>query len=202
MTGEALDYSSKAAGAYTGISTAPYSQVPAYSVLRSSDGMVYSSIAAPVPSTYAITTQPGSIFSTTLPPTTTLQEQPAQAPYPYGFIPTTDPSHQIISLGTGLPKDLLPSALADIMTGFPALYSDQTLEAIAASLEALASLPMFPGLDDSKITQYQMEREFLQLEKLKQLCLAEELEWERQEIQRYREQEQIMVQRELEELQV
>ncbi|XP_014003978.2 protein piccolo isoform X3 [Salmo salar] len=199
--GEALDYSSKAAGAYTGISTAPYSQVPAYSVLRSSDGMVYSSIAAPVPSTYAITTQPGSIFSTTLPPTTTLQEQPAQAPYPYGFIPTTDPSHQIISLGTGLPKDLLPSALADIMTGFPALYSDQTLEAIAASLEALASLPMFPGLDDSKITQYQMEREFLQLEKLKQLCLAEELEWERQEIQRYREQEQIMVQRELEELQ-
>nr|XP_029490935.1 protein piccolo-like [Oncorhynchus nerka] len=199
--GEALDYTSKAAGAYTGISTAPYSQVPAYSVLRSSDGMVYSSIAALVPSTYAITTQPGSIFSTTLPPTTTLQEQPAQAPYPYGFIPTTDPGNQIISLGTGLPKDLLPSALADIMTGFPALYSDQTLEAIAASLEALASLPMFPGLDDSKITQYQMEREFLQLEKLKQLCLAEELEWERQEIQRYREQEQIMVQRELEELQ-
>ncbi|CDQ83095.1 unnamed protein product [Oncorhynchus mykiss] len=199
--GEALDYTSKAAGAYTGISTAPYSQVPAYSVFRSSDGMVYSSIAAPVPSTYAITTQPGSIFSTTLPPTTTLQEQPAQAPYPYGFIPTTDPGNQIISLGTGLPKDLLPSALADIMTGFPALYSDQTLEAIAASLEALASLPMFPGLDDSKITQYQMEREFLQLEKLKQLCLAEELEWERQEIQRYREQEQIMVQRELEELQ-
>uniref|UniRef100_A0A8C7HYY8 Protein piccolo n=1 Tax=Oncorhynchus kisutch TaxID=8019 RepID=A0A8C7HYY8_ONCKI len=199
--GEALDYTSKAVGAYTGISTAPYSQVSAYSVLRSSDGMVYSSIAAPVPSTYAITTQPGSIFSTTLPPTTTLQEQPAQAPYPYGFIPTTDPGNQIISLGTGLPKDLLPSALADIMTGFPALYSDQTLEAIAASLEALASLPMFPGLDDSKITQYQMEREFLQLEKLKQLCLAEELEWERQEIQRYREQEQIMVQRELEELQ-
>uniref|UniRef100_A0A674C8T0 Protein piccolo n=1 Tax=Salmo trutta TaxID=8032 RepID=A0A674C8T0_SALTR len=199
--GEALDYTSKAAGAYTGISTAPYSQVPAYSVLRSSDGMVYSSIADPVPYTFAITTQPGSIFSTTLPPTTTLQEQPAQAPYPYGFIPTTDPGHQIISMGTGLPKDLLPSALADIMTGFPALYSDQTLEAIAASLEALASLPMFPGLDDSKITQYQMEREFLQLEKLKQLCLAEELEWERQEIQRYREQEQIMVQRELEELQ-
>uniref|UniRef100_A0A8C7RF75 Protein piccolo n=1 Tax=Oncorhynchus mykiss TaxID=8022 RepID=A0A8C7RF75_ONCMY len=199
--GEALDYTSKAAGAYTGISTAPYSQVPAYSVFRSSDGMVYSSIAAPVPSTYPITTQPGSIFSTTLPPTTTLQEQPAPAPHPYGFIPTSDPGQQIISLDTSLPKDLLPSALADIMTGFPDLYSDQTLEAIAASLDALASSPMFPGLDDSKITQYQMEREFLQLEKLKQLCLAEELEWERQEIQRYREQEQIMVQRELEELQ-
>nr|XP_046206395.1 protein piccolo-like isoform X2 [Oncorhynchus gorbuscha] len=199
--GEALDYTSKAAGAYTGISTAPYSQVSAYSVFRSSDGMVYSSIAAPVPSTYPITTQPGSIFSTTLPPTTTLQEQPAPAPHPYGFIPTSDPGQQIISLDTSLPKDLLPSVLADIMTGFPDMYSDQTLEAIAASLDALASSPMFPGLDDSKITQYQMEREFLQLEKLKQLCLAEELEWERQEIQRYREQEQIMVQRELEELQ-
>uniref|UniRef100_A0A4W5KM42 Piccolo presynaptic cytomatrix protein a n=1 Tax=Hucho hucho TaxID=62062 RepID=A0A4W5KM42_9TELE len=200
--GQALDYTSKAAGAYTGISSAPYSQVPAYSVFRSSDGMVYSSIAAPFPSTYAITTQPDSIFSTALPTTTTLQEQPAPAPHPYGFIPTSDPGQQIISLDTSLPKDLLPSALADIMTGFPALYSDQTLEAIAASLDALASSPMFPGLDDSKITQYQMEREFLELEKLKQLCLAEELEWERQEIQRYREQEQIMVQRELEELQV
>ncbi|XP_028970716.2 protein piccolo isoform X4 [Esox lucius] len=196
--GEALDYTSKAAGVYTGISTAPYSQVPTYSVLRSSDGMVYSSIPAPVPSTYAITTQPGSIFSTTLPPTGTHQEQLAPAPHPYGFTLPTDPGQQIISMDT---KNLLPSALANIMTGFPDLYSDQTLEAIAASLDALALSPMFPGLEDSKITQYQMEREFLQLEKLKQLCLAEELEWERQEIQRYREQEQIMVQRELEELQ-
>ncbi|KAL0968324.1 hypothetical protein UPYG_G00265360 [Umbra pygmaea] len=200
-TGEALDYTSKAAGAYTGISTAPYSQVPAYSVLRSSDGMVYTSIPTHIPSTYAITTQPGSIFSATLPPTTTLQQQPAPALHPYGFSVTTDPGQQILSVDTGLPKNLLPSALADIMTGFPDLYSDQTLEAIAASLDALASSPMFPSLEDSKITQYQMEREFLQLEKLKQLCLAEELEWERQEIQRYREQEQIMVQRELEELQ-
>ena len=34
-------------------------------VLRSSNGVVYSSVSAPIPSTYAITTQPGSIFSTT-----------------------------------------------------------------------------------------------------------------------------------------
>lgn len=203
MPGEALDYTSKAAGAYTGMTTVPYSQVPAAgfgvnSVLRTSDGIVYSSVAAPVPSTYAITTQPGSIFSTTLPPTTTLQNQPV--PHPFGFIPTTDPD-QIIPLDTGLPKELLPMALADIITGYPNMYSDTTLEAIAASLDALASSPVFPGLDNTKMAQYQMEREFLELEKLKQLCLAEELEWERQEIQRYREQEQLMVQRELEELQ-
>ncbi len=61
--------------------------------------------------------------------------------------------------------------------------------------------PNFPDLDDSKSQQYKAEHEFLQLEKLKQLCLAEELEWERQEIQRYREQEQIIVQKELDELQ-
>lgn len=185
------------------MTTAPYTQVPAAgfgvnSVLRTSDGIVYSSVAAPVPSTYAITTQPGSIFSTTLTPTSTIQNQ--SLPHPYGFIPSTDPG-QIIPFDTGLPKELIPTALADIITGYTEMYSDTTLEAIAASLDALASSPIFPGLDNTKMAQYQMEREFLELEKLKQLCLAEELEWERQEIQRYREQEQLMVQRELEELQ-
>lgn len=203
MAGNALDYTSKATGGYAGMTTAPYSQVPAAgfgvnSVLRTSDGIVYSSVAAPIPSTYAITTQPGSIFSTTLTPTSTVQNQ--SLPHPYGFIPSTDPG-QIIPFDTGIPKELLPTALADIITGYPEMYSDTTLEAIAASLDALASSPIFPGLDNTKMAQYQMEREFLELEKLKQLCLAEELEWERQEIQRYREQEQLMVQRELEELQ-
>lgn len=202
MTGEALDYTSKATRVYPSI-TAPYSQVSAAgfgvnSALRTSDGIVYSSVSAPVPSTYAITTQPGSIFSTTLTPTSKVQDQ-SLLPY-YGFIPTTDPG-QLVPFEAELSKELLPPSLADIITGYPEMYSDTTLEAIAASLDALASSPIFPGLDNTKMAQYQMEREFLELEKLKQLCLAEELEWERQEIQRYREQEQLMVQRELEELQ-
>lgn len=46
-----------------------------------------------------------------------------------------------------------------------------------------------------------MQREILEMEKFKQQRLAEELEWERQEIQRFREQEQMLVQKELEELQ-
>ena len=203
MAGKALDFTDKTTGVYPGMTSDPYSQIPAAafgvnSALRTSDGIVYSSVSAPVPSTYAITTQPGSVFSTTFTPTPTVQNQ--SVPYPYGLIPTTDPG-QIIPYDTGLPKELLPTALADIITGYPEMYSDTTLEAIAASLDALASSPIFPGLDNTKMAQYQMEREFLELEKLKQLCLAEELEWERQEIQRYREQEQLMVQRELEELQ-
>lgn len=203
MAGKAVDHTTKATGLYPGMTTTPYSQINAAgigvnSVLRTSDGIVYSSVSAPVPSTYAITTQPGSIFSTTLTPTSTVQNQSLL--HSYGFIPTTDPG-QIIPFDTGLPKELLPTALADIISGYPEMYSDTTLEAIAASLDALATSPIFPGLDNTKMAQYQMEREFLELEKLKQLCLAEELEWERQEIQRYREQEQLMVQRELEELQ-
>jgi len=203
VAGEALDYTSKATRVSPAMITAPYSKVPSAgfgvnSAIRTSEGVVYSSVATPVPSSYPITTQPGSIFSTTLTPTSAVQDQ--SLPHPYGFIPATD-SGQIITFETGLPKELLPTALADIITGYPDMYSDTTLEAIAASLDALASSPMFPGLDNTKMAQYQMEREFLELEKLKQLCLAEELEWERQEIQRYREQEQLMVQRELEELQ-
>uniref|UniRef100_A0AAV2ITL3 Protein piccolo-like n=1 Tax=Knipowitschia caucasica TaxID=637954 RepID=A0AAV2ITL3_KNICA len=49
--------------------------------------------------------------------------------------------------------------------------------------------------------QYLAERERLEMEKLKQQCLADELEKERQEIQRFREHEQVLVQKELEELQ-
>ncbi|XP_051727123.1 protein piccolo isoform X2 [Ctenopharyngodon idella] len=207
-TEEALDFSKKGTLAFTGITTTPYSQGTLFgvnSLLRSTNGIVYSSVAAPVPSTYAITTQPGSIFSTmynsltdSTEPFSTLQNQPA----PYGFVNTTG-TDQSIFPQSDISNDILPSALASLLpslTAFPELYSDATLEAIAASLDTLVS-PNFPDLDDSKSQQYKAEHEFLQLEKLKQLCLAEELEWERQEIQRYREQEQIIVQKELEELQ-
>ncbi|KAG1936897.1 protein piccolo [Pimephales promelas] len=207
-TEEALDFSKKGTLEFTGITTTPYSQGTLFginSLLRSTNGIVYSSVAAPVPSTYAITTQPGSIFSTmynsltgTTEPFSALQNQPA----PYGFVNTTG-TDQSIFPQSDIANDILPSALASLLpslTALPELYSDATLEAIAASLDTLVS-PNFLDLDDSKSQQYKAEHEFLQLEKLKQLCLAEELEWERHEIQRYREQEQIIVQKELEELQ-
>uniref|UniRef100_G3T339 Piccolo presynaptic cytomatrix protein n=1 Tax=Loxodonta africana TaxID=9785 RepID=G3T339_LOXAF len=55
--------------------------------------------------------------------------------------------------------------------------------------------------EDKQQQQLDLERELLELEKIKQQRFAEELEWERQEIQRFREQEKIMVQKKLEELQ-
>ncbi|KAI1905481.1 hypothetical protein AGOR_G00016640 [Albula goreensis] len=215
--GEIMDYSNKGAGTYPGITIPQYSQViisPAgthfggNSVLRSSNGVVYSSIAAPVPSTYAITTQPGSIFSTTynalpgtqadvtMPALSSLQDQGLQQPY--SFLSTTAAHPQVGGMTEGVPSafpQVVPSASS---TTLHDPYTDATLEAIAASLEALSS-PLIS--DDPQQQQYQMEREILELEKLKQLRLAEELEWERLEIQRYREQEQILVQKELEELQ-
>ncbi|XP_076849492.1 uncharacterized protein pclob isoform X1 [Brachyhypopomus gauderio] len=205
---EALDFSKKGTLKMSGITTMQYSQAASSgvnSVLRSSNGVVYSSVAAPVPSTYAITTQPASIFSTSYNSPSCLNDQFStlqNQPLPYEFTHNTG-ANQSIFLEHDPSKDTLPSVLANLLpslTVFPELYSDATLEAIAASLDALVS-PNVPPTDDSKSQLYQAEREFLQLEKLKQLCLAEELEWERQEIQRYREQEQLIVQKEIEELQ-
>nr|XP_046235299.1 protein piccolo isoform X3 [Scatophagus argus] len=217
-SGEAVDYSKK--GTYAGMTIPPYSQARdtsavgtlfgTSSVLRSSNGVVYSSVAAPIPSTYAITTQPGSIFSTsyntlsgmhtsdTMPSLSNLQNMPLTRSH--SFLSTIStatteeqgdgPLNLEISRGGTTAAHTITTASLSLDT-----YTDASLEAIAASLEALSS-PMVPGDD-----QYQAERERLEMEKLKQQRLAEELEWERQEIQRFREQEQLLVQKELEELQ-
>ncbi|XP_043963965.1 protein piccolo isoform X4 [Gambusia affinis] len=216
--GEAVDYSKK--GSYAGMTIPPYSHSSATSavsslfgtssVLRSSNGVVYSSVAAPVPSTYAITTQPGSIFSTaynnfsgmhtsdTMPSLSNLQNLPLTRSQSFlSTISTTEeqgdaPLNLEISKGGVSAVNGTATAAASLSLD---TYTDASLEAIAASLEALSS-PMVPG--DG---QYQAERERLEMEKLKQQRLAEELEWERQNIQRFREQEQFLVQKELEELQ-
>ncbi|XP_026095806.1 protein piccolo isoform X4 [Carassius auratus] len=226
VAGEAVDYSNKSTGVCIGMTVPQYTQARitsavgthygVSSVLRSSNGIVYSSVAAPVPSTYAITTQPGSIFSTsyntlsgmhtsdTMPSLSTLQNQPLTRSHSFlSTIALTTAGEQIdlpLNLETVVSKAGLSTTLSDVVstvTTVAALdtYTNASLEAIAASLEALSS-PLVPG--DG---QYQMERELLEIEKIKQQRLAEELEWERQEIQRFREQEQLLVQKELEELQ-
>lgn len=221
-----MDYSSKSTGVCTGMTVPQYTQARITSavgthygissVLRSSNGIVYSSVAAPVPSTYAITTQPGSIFSTsynslsgmhtsdTMPSLSTLQNQPLTRSHSFlstiAVTTAEEQSNLPLNLETGVSMAGLSTTLSDVVstvTTVAALdtYTNASLEAIAASLEALSS-PVVPG--DG---QYQMERELLELEKMKQQRLAEELEWERHEIQRFREQEQLLVQKELEELQ-
>ncbi|XP_045578195.1 protein piccolo isoform X4 [Salmo salar] len=221
--GVALDFSTKGSGLYSGMIIPPYSQARVNgavgthfgtsSVLRSSNGVVYSSVSVPVPSPYAITTQPGSIFSTTynslsagmhtsdtMPSLSTLQNQPMTRSN--SFISTTSADDQgDVPLNLELAKDGISTSTAlttkTVTLALERLdsYTDASLEAIAASLEALSS-PCVPGEG-----QYQMQREILEMEKFKQQRLAEELEWERQEIQRFREQEQMLVQKELEELQ-
>ncbi|XP_068611334.1 protein piccolo [Brachionichthys hirsutus] len=218
--GEAVDYSKK--GTYAGMTSPPFSKARVTSavgtlfgtnsVLRSSNGVVYSSVAAPIPSTYAITRQPGSIFSTTyntlsgmhtsdtMPSLSNLQNVPLTRSHSFlSTISTAAAEEQRNApLNLELFKGDTNSAFA-VTRATTSLsldsYTDASLEAIAASLEALSS-PMVPGDD-----QYQAECERLELEKLNQQRLADELEWERQEIQRFREQEQLMVQKELEELQ-
>lgn len=181
------------------------------SVLRSSNGVVYSSVSAPNPSTYAITTQPGSIFSTTynslsgmhtsdtMPSLSNLQNLPLTRSHSFlSTISTTGTGEQgdaPLNLEISRGSTIAPDGVTTTTSLSLDTYTDASLEAIAASLEALSS-PMVPGDD-----QYQVERERLEMEKLKQQRLAEELEWERQEIQRFREQEQLLVQKELEELQ-
>ncbi|KAJ8007211.1 hypothetical protein DPEC_G00115180, partial [Dallia pectoralis] len=216
--GVALDFSTKGSGAYSGLIIPPYSQTRVTgsvgthfgttSVLRSSNGVVYSSVSAPIPSTYAITTQPGSIFSSTynsltgsmhtsdtMPSLSTLQNHPMTRSHSFISAPSAEDQGDI-PLNLELSKDgAPPSAAVTLALERLDSYTDASLEAIAASLEALSS-PCVPG--DG---QYQMQREILEMEKLKQQRLAEELEWERLEIQRFREQEQMLVQKELEELQ-
>ncbi|XP_057711167.1 protein piccolo isoform X3 [Corythoichthys intestinalis] len=217
--GEAVDYSKK--GTYAGMAIPPYSQtrvtsgvgtlLGTNSVLRSSNGVVYSSVAAPIPSTYAITTQPGSIFCTsfntqssmhtsdTMPSLSDIQNLPLTRSHSFlsTVSITTAEEQGNIPLNLEISKeDTSGNAVTPATTSLSLDYTDESLEAIAASLEALSS-PMVPG--DG---QYQAERDRLEMEKLKQQRLAEELEWERQEIQRFREQEQLLVQKELEELQV
>ena len=61
------------------------------------------------------------------------------------------------------------------------------------------------GMEDERLSQQQehvlqLERECVELEKLRQLRLHEELERDRMELQRHREKEQLLVQREIQEL--
>nr|DBA31358.1 TPA: hypothetical protein GDO54_007219 [Pyxicephalus adspersus] len=225
-TGEALNYQIKTSGAYPetrqvisglGISAPQYSQarmtplVSPYgmgSVLRSSNGVVYSSVSSPVPSTFAITTQPGSIFSTTVNDLSSFitsdtitsslnQTQPLPRTYSIFTSGTGDVTDVMSVVETSLqtfPVEVAASTQADLvslLTSESETYSEMTEDESSFMLSS----------EDGKQQNLHIQRELLELEKLKQQRLAEELEWERQEIQRFREQETLMVQQKLEELQ-
>ncbi|EDL38712.1 piccolo (presynaptic cytomatrix protein), partial [Mus musculus] len=230
-TGEVMDYSSKTTGPYpetrqvisgVGISTPQYSTArmtpppgPQYgvgSVLRSSNGVVYSSVATPIPSTFAITTQPGSIFSTTVrdlsgihttDAITSLSALHQSQPMPRSYFITTGASETDISvtsidINASLQTITMETLPAETMDSVPTLTTAS--EVFSEVVGEESTLLIVPD-EDKQQQQLDLERELLELEKIKQQRFAEELEWERQEIQRFREQEKIMVQKKLEELQ-
>ncbi|XP_048862440.1 protein piccolo-like isoform X5 [Brienomyrus brachyistius] len=209
-TGEIMDYSSRSAERYARMTLPPYAtQRPAAgthfslnSVLKCSNGVVYSSVAAPVPSTYAITTQPVSIFNTAYKDFSGMHSSGDQHLSPsYSFLTTPTMGDGGVLIETC--KETLPSAFPAVVpmaTGAPGAYIDAPLETVAAPTQSF-SAPVLQGSDDSQEQQFQKERELLELEKMKQLRQAEELEWERQEMQMFREHEQLIVQQELEKLQ-
>ncbi|XP_069706151.1 protein piccolo [Phaenicophaeus curvirostris] len=230
-TGEVVDYSSKTTGPYPetrqvisglGLSTPQYSQARMASslgsqfgvgsVLRSSNGVVYSSVATPIPSTFPITTQPGSIFSTSVRDLPTLQtvdsmsslsalQQNQPLPRSYSFLTTVaaekDSAITAIDMETGLPPLTIETITSEPTNLIPALTTAS--EVYTDVIEDEVALLIAP--EEGKQQHLDLERELLELEKIKQQRFAEELEWERQEIQRFREQEKLMVQKKLEELQ-
>ncbi|ELW56308.1 Protein piccolo [Tupaia chinensis] len=229
--GEVMDYSSKTTGPYpetrqvisgVGISTPQYStarmtpppgsQYGVGSVLRSSNGVVYSSVATPVPSTFAITTQPGSIFSTTVrdlsgihttDAVTSLSGLQQSQPMPRSYFITTGASETDIAvtsidINASLQTITVETLTAETIDSVPTLTTaSEVFSEVVGDESALLIVPE----EDKQQQQLDLERELLELEKIKQQRFAEELEWERQEIQRFREQEKIMVQKKLEELQ-
>ncbi|XP_075064798.1 protein piccolo isoform X2 [Mixophyes fleayi] len=228
-TGETLDYQTKTTGPYPetrqvisgiGISTPQYSQarmtpsiVPPYglgSVLRSSNGIVYSSVTSPIPSTFAITTQPGSIFSTTVKDLSSFVTSDTVASI--SSLNQSQPlprTYSMLSSATGDITDVL-SVIETSLQTFPAEVATTTqadlVSILTSESESFSEMtedesPFIMSSDDGKQQHLHLQRELLELEKLKQQRLAEELEWERQEIQRFREQETLMVQKKLEELQ-
>lgn len=223
-----MDYSSKITCLYPetrqvvsglGISAPQYSQariVPTVgspystgSVLRSSNGVVYSSVATPLPSTYAITMQPGSIFSTSVSALATAEkmhslstlQQNQAPPGSYSFLTTLSSDKEGKITDIDMEPEVHPHPIDMIMNESTNLLPvfTTTSEVFMDVIQDEATLLITPQED--KQQHLDLERELLELEKLKQQRFAEELEWERQEIQRFREQEQFMVQKKLEELQ-
>ncbi|XP_023117993.2 protein bassoon isoform X2 [Amphiprion ocellaris] len=88
----------------------------------------------------------------------------------------------------------------------PISQAQQGLSQASPHGTALAPTDAQKGKEDERLSQQQehvlqLERERVELEKLRQLRLQEELERDRMELQRHREKEQLLVQREIQELQ-
>lgn len=106
-----------------------------------------------------------------------------------------------------IPAQTEPLSLTQTQPQLTQGQTQVTTHSIATSGSKLSdSTDVQKSKDDERLSQQQehmlqLERERVELEKLRQLRLHEELERDRMELQRHREKEQLLVQREIQELQ-
>ncbi|XP_041047563.1 protein bassoon-like [Carcharodon carcharias] len=195
---------------------------PPAAPVRAPDGMIYSTINTPIASTLPITTQPASILrpmlrgvyrpylpgSVTAVPLARLARLPLVAPRMAALAPGLYrylPPHRF----TAVPAS--SAGEAPIYLGKPgtAPQLQQQKQQEAQQSDAVrtgASRRKQEEKEEEHQRKQQdhillIERERVELEKLRHQRLQEELERQRLELQRHRESEQIIVQRELQELQ-
>uniref|UniRef100_A0A8C5I5X6 Protein bassoon-like n=1 Tax=Gouania willdenowi TaxID=441366 RepID=A0A8C5I5X6_GOUWI len=134
-----------------------------------------------------------------------LPNQFSTAATPSGIVPAVSSSHPEIPVYLG---KTLTTATASLAATIPATQPAAQLGAQNVPAYGTKMSPSDPqkAKEDEKLNpqqehMLQLERERVELEKLRQLRLQEELERDRVELQRHREKEQLLVQREIQELQ-
>uniref|UniRef100_A0A3B5K9M9 Bassoon presynaptic cytomatrix protein n=1 Tax=Takifugu rubripes TaxID=31033 RepID=A0A3B5K9M9_TAKRU len=186
--------------------------------IRSSDGMIYSTIQTPIASTLPITTQPASLLRPLLRGIYRPYPSANMTPVPLASLSRLPVNPRMPMAGQAPVRypapGLLQTTSVTATTGVAAHLN--TGHSASASGEGLpGGLPPFPPpgvihkegeteaerLHRQQEQLLQLERERVELEKIRQLRLHEELERERIELKLHREKEQILVHRELQELQ-
>uniref|UniRef100_M4ARU9 Bassoon presynaptic cytomatrix protein n=1 Tax=Xiphophorus maculatus TaxID=8083 RepID=M4ARU9_XIPMA len=137
---------------------------------------------------------------------------PSPNQYPLSVTPTgssvvISSSHQEIPVYLGKLSTTISGPTASTIPPTPPAAHSGTQNVPGASSSKLSPpIDAQKNKEDEKLNQQQeqllqLERERVELEKLRQLRLQEELERDRMELQRHREKEQLLVQREIHELQ-
>ncbi|RXN23116.1 bassoon-like isoform X1 [Labeo rohita] len=146
--------------------------------VRTADGMIYSTINTPIASTLPITTQPAPVLNPTLRGV-------------YGSYPSANVTAVPLASLTRLPQ-VTPRMPLNAQGPYSTTITTSANTEKEKEEERLR-------LQQEQLLQ--LERERVELEKLRQLRLHEELERDRMELQRHREKEHLLMQREIQELQ-
>ncbi|KAL0180789.1 hypothetical protein M9458_023195, partial [Cirrhinus mrigala] len=146
--------------------------------VRTADGMIYSTINTPIASTLPITTQPAPVLNPMLRGV-------------YGSYPSANVTAVPLASLTRLPQ-VTPRMPLNAQGPYSTTITTSANTEKEKEEERLR-------LQQEQLLQ--LERERVELEKLRQLRLHEELERDRMELQRHREKEHLLMQREIQELQ-